>query len=103
MTLTGGTVISALTYADDSALICKDAEEASKRVSAVRLGFRADGDKEVSQPKTEAMKIVRRMKARENSEEEYSEALDHDCEFCGRTLIQTLFFRLSQLKNASNQ
>ena len=32
----------------DSALICKDVEEASERVSAVRLGFRADGDKEVS-------------------------------------------------------
>eukprot|EP01050_Picozoa_sp_SAG11_P005411 SAG11_NODE_381_length_9941_cov_11.761885_12_plen_448_part_01 len=51
----------------------------------MRLGFRAEGDKEVSQPKTEAMKVARRMRARECSESEYSEALDHECEFCGRT------------------
>ena len=45
--LRGDINIGQLTYADDSALVCKTATEASRRVSAVRLGFRRDGDKEV--------------------------------------------------------
>ena len=53
----GGITLWQLTYADDSALLCRTATEASQRVSAVRMGFRCDGDKEVSQPKTEAMRM----------------------------------------------
>ena len=84
VTLAGGIVVSALTYADDSALVCGSAEEASGRVSAVRLGFRRDGDKEVSQPKTEAMKVQRKLGRMHSTETEYSEALELTCEFCGK-------------------
>jgi hypothetical protein len=60
VTLDGGKVtISALAYADDAALTCDTKPEASRAVSAIRLGFRKDGDKEVSQPKTEAMQVAR--------------------------------------------
>jgi hypothetical protein len=83
--LEGGKVaISALTYADDSALTRDDKPEASRRVSAVRLGFHEDGDKEVSQPKTEAMRVARQLVATSSTEVEYSAALDHECEFCGK-------------------
>jgi len=85
ITLVDGTVIPALTYADDSALCCETAEEASRRVTAIRLGFRLDGDKEVSQPKTEAMAVRERLRGTASSEEEYSAALSqNDCEFCGK-------------------
>ena len=51
--LEGGNVaISALTYADDSALTCDTKTEALQAVLAVRLGFRKDADKKVSRPKT---------------------------------------------------
>eukprot|EP01050_Picozoa_sp_SAG11_P047531 SAG11_NODE_24941_length_365_cov_3.537594_1_plen_86_part_01 len=49
VTLRGDLTVWQLTYADDSALVCQSSEEASTRVSRVRLGFRRDGDKEVSQ------------------------------------------------------
>ena len=84
ITLEGGTIIPALTYADDSAICCETAEEASQRVTAVRLGFRRDGDKEVSQPKTEAMAVRARLQGTESSEAEYSDALKHVCEFCSK-------------------
>jgi hypothetical protein len=49
VTLEGGKVtISALAYADDAALTCDTKPEASRAVSAIRLGFWKDGDKEVS-------------------------------------------------------
>ena len=57
VSMKGGITLWQLTYADDSALLCRTATEASQRVSAVRMGFRCDGDKEVSQPKTEAMRM----------------------------------------------
>ena len=54
--LEGGNVaISALTYADDSALTCDTKTEALQAVLAVRLGFRKDADKKVSRPKNKAM------------------------------------------------
>ena len=47
VTLEGGKVtISALAYADDVALTCDTKPEASGVVSAIRLGFRKDGDKD---------------------------------------------------------
>jgi hypothetical protein len=85
VTLEGGKVaISALAYADDAALTCDTKPEASRAVSAIRLGFRKDGDKEVSQPKTEAMRVARQLAAAPSAEEEYSAALEHECEFCGK-------------------
>ena len=81
--MAGGLTIPALTYADDSALICSDTEEASRRVTNIRLGFRTDGDKEVSQPKTEVMKIQSRLHVTKSTEEEYSEHLSLKCEYCG--------------------
>eukprot|EP01050_Picozoa_sp_SAG11_P030303 SAG11_NODE_8907_length_964_cov_1.041618_1_plen_172_part_00 len=84
ITLRGGQNLCQLTYADDSALLCSTAAEASQRVSNIRLGFRRDGDKEVSQPKTEAMKIRRRLGKSVSTEEEYVVELSLQCEFCGK-------------------
>ena len=76
--------ISALAYADDVALTCDTKPEASRAVSAFRLGFRKDGDKEVSQPKTEAMRVAWQLAVAASTEAEYSAALEHECEFCGK-------------------
>jgi hypothetical protein len=46
--------------------------------------LRKDGDKEVSQPETEAMRVARKLAVASSSEEEYSAALEHECEFCGK-------------------
>jgi hypothetical protein len=53
-------------------------------VSVIRLGLGKKGDKEVSQPKTEAMWVARQLAVASSSEEEYSAALEHECEFCGK-------------------
>ena len=47
-------------------------------------GFREDADKEVSQPKTEAMRVARQLAAVASTEAEYSAAPEHECEFCGK-------------------
>ena len=70
--------------ADDSALLCRTATEASQRVSAVRMGFRCDGDKEVSQPKTEAMRMMKSIGKTVSTEGEYRAELAEQCEFCGK-------------------
>jgi hypothetical protein len=53
-------------------------------VSKIRLGFRKDGDKEVSQPKTDAMSVAWQLATTKSTEAEYSAALEHECEFCGK-------------------
>ena len=68
-----------------AALVCITAEEASMAVKIVRLGFRRDGDKEVSQPKTEAMRVAKQTGVVAATEEEYAAALDLKCEYCGTT------------------
>eukprot|EP01052_Picozoa_sp_SAG31_P011092 SAG31_NODE_621_length_13502_cov_18.057002_5_plen_845_part_00 len=58
-----------------------------KILSAVRLGFRQDGDKEVSQPKTEAMLVQQRLAVTRSTEEEYFAELEHECEYCGKCFV----------------
>ena len=48
-------------------------------MTAVRLGFRHDGDKEVSQPKTEAMAVRERLTGTASSERDYSAAPSNGC------------------------
>jgi hypothetical protein len=57
-------------------------------VSAIQLGFRKDEDKEVSQPKTEAMRVARQLAAAASTEAGYLAALEHECEFCGKVFEQ---------------
>eukprot|EP01050_Picozoa_sp_SAG11_P008248 SAG11_NODE_718_length_7584_cov_10.771009_2_plen_464_part_00 len=89
VTLRGDLPVWQLTYADDSALVCQSSEEASTRVSRVRLGFRRDGDKEVSQPKTEAMRVMKWVGKTLSTEQEYAEQLCHQCEFYGKGFDST--------------
>ena len=52
-------------------------------MSTVRLGSQEGGAKEVSQLKTEAMRVAWRLTATKSTEAEYSMELDHECEFRG--------------------
>ena len=55
-----------------------------KACQAVRLGFRRDGDKEMSQPKTEAMRMRKSIGKTVSTEAEYRKELAEQCEFCGK-------------------
>jgi len=77
--------ISSLEYADDAALIDKDAESASVRTTSIAVGSRTDASMEISIPKTKAMHIHPQVKVtRTETEEIDSLNLKFACPTCTR-------------------
>ena len=78
-------LISKLEYADDAALINRNAADASTRLSALSTGGSVDASLEISLKKTKAMPVRRYCNVSETLEEEVIEMnLPHKCPACGR-------------------
>ena len=79
-----GVLISKLEYADDAALVSKNCEEATARVTRIAVEAKERADMEVSVPKTEYM-IVRKDECAGAVAEEELDAMEfnHVCKWCG--------------------
>ena len=79
-----GVLISKLEYADDAALVSKDCEEATARVTRIAVEAKERADMEVSVPKTEYMLVRKDECAGAVAEQEYDGMeFKHECKWCG--------------------
>ena len=79
-----GVLISKLEYADDAALVSKNCEEATARVTRIAVEAKERADMEVSVPKTEYMIVRKDECAGAVTEEEYDGMeFKHECKWCG--------------------
>jgi hypothetical protein len=83
-------MLSDLLYADDDALIDKDAQSAEERLNKLAVGARDDADMEISLPKTEVMHVKAQAPVSPATKKDYrniteckAPVLQFKCEFCG--------------------
>jgi hypothetical protein len=83
----GYITVAQLAYADDTDLLCKDCEEASRRTTSISAGGRADADMHAhNKVKTEAMIHEQCVKIDTPTEEDIiAEKFEHACEYCAST------------------
>jgi hypothetical protein len=80
-----GVLIDRLEYADDAALIDKDSEAASARVTRLCVGALEDADMEISAPKSEILFCRPRVTTAPIVAADYDAlTLEHKCKHCGR-------------------
>ncbi len=90
--------ISQLAYADDADLICKDCNEATRRVTSISVGSREDADMNVHKVKTEVQTHERATKLPTPTEDEIAEVCEHVCEFCNREFSSYFGKRVHQAR-----
>jgi exonuclease III len=87
-----GILLDRLEYADDAALVDRDAKEASERVTRLCAGALEDADMEISAPKSEVMFCRPRVDLGAITADDFRDdalaaidvALDFKCQHCGR-------------------
>ena len=87
-----GIIIDRLEYADDAALVDRNAEEASERVTRLCAGALKDADMDISAPKSEVLFCRPRVDLGAITSDDFREdalaaidvTLEHKCQHCGR-------------------
>jgi ribonuclease HI len=95
----GYITVAQLAYADDTDLLCKDCEEASRRTTSISAGGRADADMHAHKVKTEAMIHEQCVKIDTPTEEDIiAEKFEHACEYCARSFSTYAGLRMHQAR-----